>query len=86
MAFWETLKPPTRPSQRLKLSHDHPTQRPEVRSVRRSLTQTQDRRRGELLQVIAQHINFTALATLVGAFIEHGEGRRGVRGPPIPPR
>ena len=30
---------------------------------------------GDPLQVIAQHIDFTALATLVDAFIVRGDGR-----------
>ena len=34
---------------------------------------------GDPLQVIAQHIDFTALATLVDAFIERSDGRKGGR-------
>ena len=34
---------------------------------------------GDPLQVIAQHINFSELATLVDAFIERGDGRKGGR-------
>ena len=34
---------------------------------------------GDPLQVIAQHIDFTALAALVGAFIERSDGRKGGR-------
>lgn len=39
---------------------------------------------GDPLQVIARHIDFGALAGLVDALIERGDGRRGGR--PIPPR